>query len=85
MSKQMRRHGVKQSQLGAAFAGPPHDVPATSQRCRATHDVPYTLRCVLHEMHVHRVVRDAIVTSGEYAGARVVVYEPHQDKDGRTW
>lgn len=26
--------------------------PRTSDRCRATHDVPYSLRCVLDRFHV---------------------------------
>jgi hypothetical protein len=26
----------------------------TSPRCRATHDVPYTLRCVRDDMHVEK-------------------------------
>lgn len=56
-----------------------------TSRCKVTHDVPYTLRCVLHEDHVHVVVRSAIVTSGEHAGATVTVYQPHEDKNGRTW
>lgn len=57
----------------------------TSSRCRATHDVPYTLRCVLPEIHVYVVVRSAIVQSGPLAGSTVTMYEPHQDKNGDTW
>lgn len=57
----------------------------TSDRCRATHDVPYTLRCVLKADHVHEVLRSATVQSGEHAGKTVVVYEPHEDKQGNRW
>lgn len=79
------RNRVRKSERAQAAGSPWQGANQTSTRCRAMHDVPYTLRCVLDASHVHQVVRDAIVTSGEYAGARVVVYEPHQDKSGRTW
>jgi hypothetical protein len=48
---------------------------STSNRCRATHDVPYTLRCVLDVSH------DVDVTTL----TDVHQYQPHRDKNGREW
>jgi hypothetical protein len=77
---------VRRSERAEANATPvTTNVKPMSDRCRATHDVPYTLRCVLPATHVSVVVRSAVVLSGEYAGATVTVYQPHEDKDGRTW
>jgi nitrogenase subunit NifH len=84
MAKPYARNRVKRSERVEADASTTRGM-MTSQRCRVTHDVPYTLRCVLHEGHVHVVVHSAVVQSGEFAGATVVTYQPHQDKDGRTW
>ena len=84
MAKTYARSRVRRTDRVEADASIPTAVP-TSQRCRVTHDVPYTLRCVLPAGHVWVIVRQAVVLSGEYAGATVTVYEPHMDKDGRTW
>jgi hypothetical protein len=52
--------------------------PRTSQRCRATHDVPYTLRCVLDASHTWQMVAtDASGTVG--------MVTMHRDKNGDTW
>jgi hypothetical protein len=83
--KEMRRHGVRQSHMAEAFAGPPSEAIQTSPRCRVTHDVPYRLRCVLDASHAWTPLVSREITSGEFAGQTVAVFEPHKDKDGRTW
>jgi hypothetical protein len=45
----------------------------TSERCRATHDVPYTLRCILDVRHDDTRV------------ANVWEPTPHEDKEGNLW
>lgn len=40
---------ITRREHGGAFL--PLSVPS-SDRCRATHDVPYTLRCTLNRMHI---------------------------------
>lgn len=47
------------------------DLQPPTERCKATHDVPYTLRCVL--------------CSGHDQGGRHAVDVAHRDKNGRTW
>lgn len=50
----------------------------TSTRCRATHDVPYTLRCVLEASHAWvPVYRDGMDIVGAFA--------MHEDKNGGRW
>lgn len=49
--------------------GRPSDV---SDRCRATHDVPYTLRCILGAEHV-------------YLGMPEAASRRHVDKEGGVW
>lgn len=55
---------------------------ATSNRCRATHDVPYTLRCVLDASHAWTSVIEPQKSS---TGETVTVVTKHQDKKGGTW
>lgn len=46
------------------------ETPMTSTRCRVTHDVPYTLRCVLGVVHPRRDADGAVM---------------HRDKAGTWW
>lgn len=50
--------------------GAPAQGIRTSGRCRATHDVPYSLRCVLDGPHPMREA-DGVVL--------------HRDKEGKWW
>lgn len=55
----------------------PRAIPS-STRCRATHDVPYTLRCVLEASHGWvPVYRDGM----DIVGAFLM----HEDKNGGRW
>lgn len=47
----------------------------TSTRCRATHDVPWSERCVLDERHQMRLLVTELGT----------IQEPHKDKKGNRW
>jgi hypothetical protein len=51
-----------------------------SQRCRATHDVPYTLRCVLEASHMW--TWNMPVNTPEGVMAAVLM---HQDSKGGRW
>jgi hypothetical protein len=48
----------------------------TSGRCRATHDVPYSLRCILDASH-------AWVPA--YVRGGIGAFMQHMDKKGGTW
>lgn len=84
MSTKNRRWKRQVAPPGSSTQGGQDWQPPTD-RCKATHDVPYTLRCVLRMDHVWRIVHQSIVQSGEHAGRTVTVYQPHRDKDGREW
>lgn len=49
----------------------------TSTRCRATHDVPYRLRCVLDASHTIPIV---LANRPGYSMVR-----DHEDKEGNRW
>jgi hypothetical protein len=70
---------AKASQRAELMGTPAVEGLTTSTRCRATHDAPYTLRCVLEALHDVKPV-----TIPERPGFGMV-QPKHRDKEGNEW
>jgi hypothetical protein len=76
--KRMRPAETKNNPMGNKGVVTIAQGVSTSTRCRATHDVPYTLRCVLDASHGWvPVYSDPMDIVGAFT--------MHEDKDGRRW